>query len=146
MSFSFLCAIFISFFHHTLKPSGMEIAFEDKVNLGSNYTSSCTLQFNNLNPEKIIYYTSLEEDTIYITGNMNIEDSLSLMNGFIVLDGDLTIQEKAVLNISSSAFLYVKKDINLNGTIYGSENLACKGEFYKYVGFQIFEKPKKEVN
>ncbi len=89
----------------------------------------------NLNTKgKGIIDTEFENDTVRITGNMNLNDSLLIQRGIVILYGNLNINSNGVLNVSDGAQLQVRYDINHNGRFYGTRNLTVNGTFYKNGG------------
>ena len=62
---------------------------------------------------------------------MNLNDSLLIQRGVVILYGNLNINSNGVLNVSDGAKLQVRDDINHNGRFYGTRNLTVNGTFHK---------------
>lgn len=89
----------------------------------------------NLNTDgKVIIDTEFEDDTVRIRGNMNLNDSLLIQRGVVILYGNLNINKNGILNVNDGAQLQVRDDINHNGHFYGTRNLTVNGTFHKNGG------------
>lgn len=123
----------------------VDFDIENNLNVDGQVSLTSALSIkNDLNLNdygKIIIDIPSDNDTIYIHGNMNLNDSLLIYKGYIILDGNLNINTNGIINISNKAHLFVKKDINHNGLMYGSKNVEVLGTFHKNGSSETFTEP-----
>ena len=79
---------------------------------------------------KVIVNIPWYNDTVYINGNINLNDSLLFENGYIILEGNLNINATGIMNISDSSFVHVRGDVNNSGQLFGTNNLSVDGTFH----------------
>ena len=83
----------------------------------------------NLNDDgKVIIETPNASDTVFINGNMNLNDSLIFVSGFVLLDGNLNINSNGVLVLEDSSKMHITGDLNNSGDIYGYDKISVDGE------------------
>jgi hypothetical protein len=127
--------------------NNVEIDFDIKDNLNVDGSAIITSDLSikndlNLNANgKVIINTEFEDDTVRINGNMNLNDSLNIYQGIVLLYGNLNINSNGIVNIKDGASLKVYKDVNHNGTLYGNRNLTVQGTFHNNGGSSTFAAP-----
>ena len=96
----------------------------------------------NLNDDgKVIIAPTSPDDTIFVFGNININDSLIISNGTLCLNRNLNINQGGILNVSNGANVHVQGDINTSGQIHGNRNITLNGIFNQNNGSITEEEP-----
>lgn len=123
----------------------IEFDIENNLNVDGSATITSGLSIKNdlnlNNNGKVIINTEFENDTVRINRNMNLNDSLIICQGVVLLYGDLNINSNGIVNIKDGASLKVFQDANHNGTLYGNRNLTVEGSFHKNGGSSTFAAP-----
>ncbi len=89
----------------------------------------------NLNDDgKVIIDIPYEDDTVYVNGNVNLNDSLLMIDGFLWINGNLNINDGGVLNVTDSAKVQVDGDINNSGYLFGNQNINTLGTLHNNSG------------
>ena len=77
-----------------------------------------------------------------IDNNLNIEDSLIVKKGTLIVRKDLNLMgAKGVLNISSTGHVIVEHDFQQGSMLYGKQNLTVNGVFNDNNPSGTFEEP-----
>lgn len=95
------------------------------VDGGATITDNLTIGNDlNLNSgSKTIIDTYYSTDTVYIRQNANINDSLLIFKGVVIVHGDFNVNATGVVNVSDSARLYVHNHLNNAGHVHGARNI-----------------------
>ncbi len=100
---------------------------ENNLNIDGSATITDNLNIgNDLNLNKgglTIIDTYYADDTVYIKENMNVNDSLLIFKGVVIVHGNLNVNATGILNVSDSARLYVDNHLNNAGHIHGARNI-----------------------
>ncbi len=105
------------------------LSFDIENNLNVNGTATITDELtigNNLNLNQggvTIIDTYFADDTVYIQQNVNINDSLLIFKGIVIVRGNFNVNGTGVVNVSDSASLRVDNHLNNSGHIYGAHNI-----------------------
>jgi len=105
------------------------ISFEIKSNLNVNgdamlKENASILHDLNLNQRgRVVVLTKNETDTVKVEGNTNIDDTLLIQRGIVVITHDLNINSKGVLNCSNDAQIIVEGSLNQAGTLWGLKRI-----------------------
>lgn len=109
----------------------LDFDIDNNLNLDGTATITTGLSIgDNLNLNKggkSIIDTYHEDDTIYIDGKININDSLLIFNGIVIVRDDININSTGVINVANSATLITRNDLNNSGSIYGMKNVTVDG-------------------
>ena len=83
---------------------------------------------------KVTIDYATENDTFFIRGNMNVNDTLHVKDGIVFLDGNLNINGTGVLNVQDEASVIVALDLNNAGYVFGNRNITVNGSFQNNSG------------
>ena len=96
----------------------------------------------NLNDNgKVVIDIPWEHDTVYVNGNVNINDSLIVLDGVLRINGNLNINATGIVNVSDPAALWVEGDINNSGELYGYRNVRVDGTHHQNGGSTTTQAP-----
>lgn len=98
--------------------------------------------FNQFPDSKVVIDAPFETTEIVIDNNLNIQDSLIVKRGTLIVNKDLNLMgAKGVLNISNAGHVIVKNDFNQDSQLYGKNNLTVEGTFNDNNSGGTFEEP-----
>ena len=112
----------------------VEIKFDIESNLNVDgsveITSGLTIENDlNLNDDGLVVINPVnDEDTIRILGNINVNDSLIILGGCVLLEGDFNINSNGIVNVGDNAKLKIFDDLNSSGQLHGYRNVIVSGE------------------
>lgn len=86
---------------------------------------------------KTIIKTYHQYDTVYINGNINLDDSLLIFKGVVIANRDLNVHETGVVNVTDSATFIIRGNLNNSGHIYGhsageDDNIIVEGKEHSH--------------
>lgn len=125
----------------------IEIQFdiENNLNVDGNVEITSGISIDNdlnLNDDgRVVINPVNENDTIRISGNMNINDSLIILGGCILLEGDFNINATGIVSVSDRAKVSVSDDLNSSGQLHGNRNVTVLGESHFNGGSTTEEAP-----
>ena len=90
-------------------------------------TSIITSDLNLNEKGKIVIDT--EEDTCHvkIKGNVNLNDTVLILHGVLVINGDLNVNSKGFIYCMNTSKVMVIHNLNQNGRVYGFKNILVFG-------------------
>ncbi len=98
--------------------------------------------FNQYPNSKVVIDAPFETTEIIIDNNLNLEDSLIVKKGTLIINKDFNLLgAKGVLNISNAGHVIVKNDFNQGSQLYGKQNLSVNGKFNDNNPSGTFEAP-----
>ena len=110
----------------------VDITFPIQSNLNVNGTahlSTNTFVRNDLNLNesgKVIVNAISITDTIYLNGNVNVNDSLLINRGIVKVARDFNINNRGFVNCSDSAQIIIGGSLNQAGTLWGNKLVKAK--------------------
>ena len=69
---------------------------------------------------KVVVITTHITDTVYLNGNVNVNDSLFINRGIVKVARDFNINSKGFVNCSDSARVIIGGSLNQAGTLWGN--------------------------
>ncbi len=109
------------------KSKDVEITFPIQSNLNVNGTAQLgtnAIIRNDLNLNssgKVVVRATFVTDTIYLNGNVNVNDSLLIQRGIVKVARDFNINSLGFVNCSDSAQIIIGGSLNQAGTLWGNK-------------------------
>lgn len=91
--------------------------------LGSNTRVNDDLNLNDHG--KVVVNPNACTDTIYVNGNVNINDTLWVQRGIVKVSRDFNINAGGVVNCSDSSRIIIQDSLNQSGTLWGNVNVQA---------------------
>lgn len=112
---------------------------ESNLNVDGDATITDNLTIgNDLNLNhggKTIIDTYEHDDTVYIQQNVNVNDSLLIFRGVVIVKGDFNVNATGIVNVSDSARLEVHHHLNNSGQVHGARNISVLGVLHDNSNF-----------